>query len=175
MTRFQNKKAGKIAYLAVLTAMALAVQWMESLLPPPFPAVPVRIGLANIFVLYAVLKMNPGDALTVSILRCLLLPLVTGNVSGLLYSLCGGVLAWTAMVVLMGAYRGGRITSIGLSVAGAGAYQIGQVLAGCLIAGTVILAYLPVMMLVSIPAGIATGWIGGILAARISGKSGMQA
>ena len=175
MTQCPSKKAGKIARLAVLTAMALAVQWLESLLPPPIPAVPVRIGLANIFVLYAMLEMTPGDALTVSVLRCLLLPLVTGNVSGFLYSLCGGVLSWMAMTALLGTYRDSRISSIGLSVAGAGAYQIGQVLAGCLIVGTVILAYVPVMMLLSIPAGIATGWIGGILVSRISGKTGKQA
>ena len=175
MTQSQSKKAGKIARLAVLTAMALAVQWLESLLPPPVPAVPVRIGLANIFVLYAMIEMTSGDALTVSVLRCLLLPLITGNVSGLLYSLCGGVLSWAVMTAFLGTYRSGRISSIGLSVAGAGAYQIGQIFAGCLIVGAVILAYVPVMMLLSIPAGIATGWIGGILVSRISGRIGKRA
>ena len=138
MTRSQSKNTGRIARLAVLTAMALALQWLETLLPPPVPAVPVRIGLANIFVLYAMMEMTPGDALAVSVLRSLLLPLITGNVSGLLYSLCGGVLSWIAMTVLLGSYRRGRISSIGLSVAGAAAFQIGQVLAGCFIVGTVI-------------------------------------
>ena len=163
-----------IVTIAVLTAMALALQWLESLLPPPVPAVPVRIGLANILVLYAMTEMGPGDALTVSVLRCLLLPLVTGNVSGLLYSLSGGILSWAVMAALLRTYRNGRISSIGLSVAGAGAFQIGQVLAGCLVVGTVMLAYVPVMMLLSIPAGIATGWLGGILASRIPGAGGKR-
>ncbi|MBQ6425260.1 MAG: Gx transporter family protein [Clostridia bacterium] len=175
MTRSQSKNTGRIARLAVLTAMALALQWLETLLPPPVPAVPVRIGLANIFVLYAMMEMTPGDALAVSVLRSLLLPLITGNVSGLLYSLCGGVLSWIAMTVLLGSYRRGRISSIGLSVAGAAAFQIGQVLAGCFIVGTVIFAYAPVMILLSVPAGIATGWISGILVSRVSGKIGKRA
>ena len=175
MTQSRNEKAGRIARLAVLTAMALALQWLEALLPPPVPAVPVRIGLANIFVLYAMIEMTAGDALTVSVLRCLLLPLITGNVSGLIYSLCGGILAWAAMTAFLGLYRSGRISSIGLSVTGAVAYQIGQVIAGCFIVGAVILAYAPVMILLSVPAGIATGWIAGILVSRISGRTGKRA
>ena len=174
MTQSRSEKTGRIARLAVLTAMALAVQWLESFLPPPVPSVPVRIGLANIFVLYALIEMGSGDALAVSVLRSLLLPLITGNVSGLIYSLLGGVLSWAVMTALLGVYRRSGISGIGLSVAGAAAYQIGQTLAGCLTVGTVIVAYAPVMILLSIPAGIATGWISGILISRVSGRTGKR-
>ena len=50
--------AKRIATLALLAAMALAVQSLESLLPPIVPGVPFKLGLANIFTLVALLRFS---------------------------------------------------------------------------------------------------------------------
>ena len=66
-----------------------------------------------------------------------------------------------------------RISAVGLSVAGASAFQAGQALPGYIAAGEAMLAYLPLMILLSVPAGIATGWICIVLIRRV-GKKGKR-
>lgn len=159
--------ARRVAELALLTAMALCAQWLESLLPPVLPAVPVRLGLANVFTLFALLRRGRADALLVTLLRCLLFVLVAGNASQLPYSLAGSLLALGAMAALLGAQRAGRISTAGLSVAGAFCFNVGQLAVGCVAAGPAMLAYLPPMGLLSIPAGLATGLLAALLARRV--------
>lgn len=159
--------ARRIAELALLTAMALCAQWLESLLPPVVPMAPVRLGLANVFTLFALLRRGRADALLVTLLRCLLFVLVAGNASQLPYSLAGGLLSLGAMAALLGVLRAGHVSAIGLSVAGAFCFNVGQLAVGCVAAGPAMLAYLPLMGLLSIPAGAATGLLAALLVRRV--------
>lgn len=159
--------AKRLATTAMLSAMALAVQYLESLLPPIVPGVPVRIGLANIFVLFALLKGRRADAGWITLLRCLLFPLVTGNISGFAYSLCGSVLGYGSMLALLPAYQREHVGAIGVSVLGAFFFNIGQLLVGIVVVGRAMAAYFPWMGLLSIPAGICTGLLGALLNRRV--------
>ena len=152
---------------ALLTAMALAVQYLESLLPPILPGIPVRIGLANIFVLLPLLARRKGAAAAISLLRCLLLPLITGNVSGLPYALAGSAASLLGMLSLLPPYRAGRVGAVGVSVAGAFLFNMGQLAVGVCVAGKAMLAYVPWMGLCSIPAGVATGLLAALLKKRL--------
>lgn len=152
---------------ALLAAMALAVQYLESLLPPLLPGVPARLGLANIFVLLPLMHNRRTDAAAIAVLRCLLLPLLTGNVSGLPYALTGSALSYLAMLALLPAYRKAHVSAVGVSVAGAFFFNMGQLLMGVCIVGKAMLAYVPWMGLLSIPAGICTGLVATILRERI--------
>lgn len=163
-TRFS---AHRLAEIALLGAMALAVQWLEGLLPPVLPMIPVRLGLANVFVLFALLRNGRGDALLVTLLRTTLYLLIAGNPMQYLYSLAGALLAFLSMSLLLAPLRSGRISAVGLSVAGAFFFNVGQLAVGCLAAGSAMLAYLPWMGLLSIPAGMATGASAMLLVHRI--------
>ena len=160
-------EAKRIASVAVLSAMALAVQYIEAMLPPLVPGVPVRIGLANIFTLFALLKGRRLDGALVELLRCLLYPLVTGNVSGLGYALMGSLLSCLIMLLLLPLYRRERVGAVGVSVAGAFLFNCGQLLVGLLVVGRAMTAYFPWMGLLSIPAGICTGLIAELLVRRV--------
>ncbi len=159
--------ARSLTAAAVLTAMALAVQYLESLLPPVFPGVPVRIGLANIFVLLPLLSGRRGQAAAISLLRCLLLPLVIGNVSGLPYALAGSALSFAGMLPLLWPYRAGRVGAVGVSVAGAFLFNMGQLFVGVCVVGRAMLAYVPWMGLLSIPAGVCTGLLAQLVKKRL--------
>ena len=100
--------ARRVAELALLTALSLLAGYVEGLLPPVLPMIPVRLGLANVFSLFALLRRGRGDALAVALLRCPLLALVAGRVSQLFFSLAGGLLAWGAMAALLPLYRSGQ-------------------------------------------------------------------
>ena len=159
--------ARRLSALALLTALSLLAGWLESLLPPVLPMIPVRLGLANVFPLFALLRRGRADALVITLLRSPLLVLVTGSVSQVFFSLAGGTLAWGAMALLLPLVRNGRISAVGLSVAGAFCFNVGQLAVGCCTDGPAMIAYLPWMGLLSIPAGIATGLLAGLLAARL--------
>ena len=157
----------RLTALALLTAMALAVQYLESLLPPLIPGVPVRAGFANVFVLYALLRMTRADALALTLLRSLLFALITGAVSGLMYSLAGGTLSFFAMALLLPLVKRGQLTAYGLSVAGAFLFNLGQCAVGLFIVGRAMLWYLPWMGLLSIPAGLVTALAASIVIRRV--------
>ena len=71
------------------------------------------------------------------------------------------------MALLLPLQASGRISAIGLSVAGAFCFNVGQLAVGCLTAGLAMIAYLPWMGLLSIPAGIATGLLTALLIRRL--------
>ena len=160
-------ETGRLTALAVLCAMALAVQYLESLLPTLVPGVPIRIGLANVFVLFALLRMRRSDAVWIALVKVLILPLVTGNVSALPYSLLGAVCSLGIMLPALPLYRRGRIGAVGLSALGAFCFNVGQLAVGCVLIGRAMLVYFPWLGVLSIPAGIATGLIAELLSRRI--------
>lgn len=159
--------AHRLTAVAMLTAMALTSQYFESLLPTPVPGVPVRIGIANIFTLYALMNMKKSDACIIAFLRCGAFALITGAVTGFFYALSGSMLSFLTMALLLPLYEKERISAMGLSAAGAFAFQAGQIAVGLIAVGRAILLYLPVMGLLSLPAGLITGFLAKLITGRL--------
>lgn len=151
--------ARRIALLSLVTAMAVCLSWLENLLPAPVPVIPVRLGLANVFTLLLLLTGDREGACVTTLLRAILMVLITGNVSRLAYGLAGSVLSLAGMLALDGPRRKGLIGVLGQSVAGAFLYNMGQLAAGVCFAGTAVTAYIPWMGLLSLPCGALTGLV----------------
>ena len=146
----------KIARMGLLTALALILSYVESLIPA-FVAVPgVKMGLANIVVVFALYTLGPGEAAIVSIIRVLLSSLLFGSILSLSYSAAGAVISLLSMIILMKTKIFG-VTSV--SVIGGVFHNLGQILVACLVLETdVLLYYLPVLIL----SGTITGAVIGI-------------
>ena len=146
----------KIARMGLLTALALILSYVESLIPA-FVAVPgVKMGLANIVVVFALYTLGPGEAAIVSIIRVLLYSLLFGSILSLSYSAAGAVISLLSMIILMKTKIFG-VTSV--SVTGGVFHNLGQILVACLVLETdVLLYYLPVLIL----SGTITGAVIGI-------------
>ncbi len=151
--------AKRIATLALLAAMALAVQYLESLLPPIVPGVPFKLGLANIFTLAALLRFSRRDALLLCLVRAPLGALLTASPIGIAYALTGSLFAWAVMAALLSLYERKLLSPVGLSAAGAFCFTVGQLLVGLVLVGGAVMAYFPVMCALSLPAGALTGLI----------------
>ena len=138
----------------VLTALALALSVTESLFFPSalFPVPGMRMGLANIVTLLSVYLFGALPTMLIVLIRCLVTFAFGGNLTSFLFSLAGGLLALFAMLLL----RNLRAFSLfGISVGGAAAHNIGQILIACaLIRSWAILSYLPLLLLVSIVTGL---------------------
>ena len=70
----------QLTLCALLTAMALALSYLENLFPLslaiPIPG--VKLGLANIVTVFALYAMGPGQALLILLARCFLGALFAG-------------------------------------------------------------------------------------------------
>lgn len=148
----------------MLTACAMILSYVESLLPSV--GIPgVKMGLANIAVIFVLFRFGWKEAAGVSLVRVVLVSLLFGSVGALLYSLAGAVLSLAVMALLR---RADRFTTVGVSVAGGIAHNAGQVLMAMLILETKqLIAYLPVLAIAGIGGGILTGLTAALLIRRI--------
>ena len=132
----------QLTLCAVLTAMALALSYLENLFPLslaiPLPG--IKLGLANIVTVFALYALGPGQALLILMGRCLLGAVFAGNMNALIFSVLGGVSVY------------------GVSIGGAAAHNCGQIAAAVLtLWSTAPLAYLPVLLAASLLTGAVTG------------------
>ncbi len=153
----------QLTLCAMLTAMALALSYLENFFPLslaiPIPG--IKLGLANIVTVFALYALGPVQALLILLSRCVLGAVFAGNMNALLFSLLGGV---TAMLVMILLSRSRRLSIYGVSVGGAAAHNCGQVAAAILTLGnTAPLYYLPVLLGVSLFTGALTGLIAACL------------
>ena len=148
----------------MLTSCAMILSYVESLLPSV--GIPgVKMGLANIAVIFVLFRFGWKEAAGVSLVRVLLVSLLFGSVGALLYSLAGAVLSLAVMALLR---RIDRFTTVGVSVAGGIAHNAGQVLMAMLILETKqLIAYLPVLAIAGVGGGILTGLTAALLICRI--------
>ena len=163
-------KAKKIALCAILTALALALSYMERFIPLqlviPIPG--FKLGLANIVTLTALFLLKTKYAFAILVVRCILGAVFGGGITGLAFSLCGGLLSMTAMALIK---KTNLFSVYGISVLGAAAHNGGQILAAMVLMNSVYVgAYLPWLLLVGIATGLLTGGIcAGILRAMPKG------
>ena len=145
----------ELCVAALLLAIALVLGYLESLFPPPVAAIPgAKLGLANICVLLAIYALNPVCAWGIVVLKPVLSALFTASVSAVLYSLTGGILAALAMTLL---HKNKRFSVVGVSIAGAICFNIGQMLVAVCLLSMRVAPLLPWLLLLSIPAGLIVG------------------
>ena len=133
--RRSYEKTRHIALSGLLFALAMALSFIEGTLTIPGLLPGMKLGLANIVVMYALFFMGPKQALVLDVLKALFVFLVSGFTAGFL-SLCGGLLSLLVMWVLYYLLPV-RPTWFILSVCGALAHNIGQLLgAGVIISSS---------------------------------------
>lgn len=158
----------RIALVGLLAALAVALGWVESAagLALPFPG--VRLGFANIPVIVALVALGPRSAGSVALAKVLLTGLATGGLLGPAgaMSAVGTALAWLAAVALAAA--GERFSPVGLGIGAAVAHVCGQYAVACALAGsTAPLSLLAPSLVLSLLAGLVTGYSARILLTRV--------
>ena len=158
-------KTGKLTVMALTTALAMILSFIESQIPA-FVAVPgVKVGLANIAVVFALYKLGWKEAVAISLVRVVLVSMLFGSLASMFYSLAGAALSLIGMGLLK---KSGKFTEIVVSVAGGILHNIGQIAMACLILETDVLRYyLPFLLLSGTVAGVVIGVISAIMVKRI--------
>ncbi len=158
-------KNRKIAYRGMLTALAMVLSYLESFIPV-FAAVPgIKIGLANIVTVFAIVRLSIIDAAAIGVIRVVLSALLFGNPVMIIYSFAGLVLSIAVMAL---ASKLPFFGTMGMSILGGVAHNLGQLLVAAFIVGnTSILYYLGILLVVGAVSGAVVGIMAGVLLKRV--------
>ena len=149
-------KTRRLVLLALLTAIALTIFMLEAQIPAPVPIPGVKLGLSNIVTVFTVFLLGAKEGVLVLAARIFLGAVFAGNFSTILYSAAGGTLAILATIGLKRALKENQLWVAGC--AGAVAHSIGQMAVAVWVSGTPgLLAYLPILIAISLITGLFTG------------------
>ncbi|PKM95099.1 MAG: heptaprenyl diphosphate synthase [Firmicutes bacterium HGW-Firmicutes-1] len=156
--KFQNiSKTKKTVFIALLISMALVLSYFERFIPLlAYPG--VKLGLANAITLTALYFLNFRETLTLVVIRIVMNALFVGNFISFWYSLSGGLLSFLVMFLCI-SLIGKHLSTVGISVAGAFAHNIGQLLVVAFITKSigVALSFLPMLSISALFTGLTIG------------------
>lgn len=153
----RSRKVKRLALMGLLFALAMALSFLESLLPA-LPMLPpgIRLGLSNIVTMYALFVLGPVSGYTIAVLKALFVLLTRGAVAAAM-SAAGGVFSVTVML-LLSLLPGIKEQYLLLSVFGGAAHNIGQlVMARFIINNQYVWYYFPVLLVAGLLMGAITG------------------
>ena len=163
-----NNRTKNLTLLALTISFALILSFVESRIPALVAIPGVKVGLANIAVIFALYKFGLKEAITVSILRIIIVSMLFGSAVSLMYSAAGAVLSLCTMVILK---KLTRLSEVTVSVCGGVMHNVGQItMASILFDTNLVIYYLPFLIFSGIFAGIAVGVASALLIKRIDLK-----
>lgn len=152
------RQTKKMTLLANFLAIAIVLNIIESAIPV-IPVPGAKLGFANIVTLVILYMYTFKDSAAITILRVLLVSVLTAKLLNPVFfmSMSGAILSMLAM----GFFKKTNFFGVlGVSVLGSVFHCIGQIAAGMFVIGsTAVVLYLPIMLFLSIPAGVLTGVI----------------
>lgn len=160
-----ERKTARMAVGAALTALALIFSYVEFLLPIPMPIPGIKLGLANVVVIVALYSLGTASALSVNILRIVLSGLLFGNLFAILYSLAGGLFSFLVMWLLK---KTNFFSTVGVSMAGGVAHNLGQLtVAALVVSNSKLFYYFPALLFAGMFTGILIGIVAWLVCRRL--------
>ena len=147
----------KIALLGLFSAVAIIFGYVETLIPV-FAGIPgIKLGLANLSVLFILKRYSLKEAVIVSAVRIIVIGFLFGNMFSIIYSLAGAALSLAVMTLLI---RFTKASGYAVSMAGGITHNIGQLLIAMLIVeNRSLLYYAPVLLISGMVTGLLIGYL----------------
>ena len=162
---YREKKAITVALYGLLTALALVLSFVETLIPIPIPIPCVKLGLANLVTVVGLYLIGIPGTIAVTLVRIVLVGFSFGNPYSMIYGLSGSFLSLLVMAILK---KTGRFSQISISVLGGIAHNIGQITFAAVIVQTSgVFYYLPFLIAAGCIAGTLIGIVGGLITGRL--------
>lgn len=153
----KKSPAARTAMFGVLTALAMILSYLETLIPLNLGIPGIKPGLANLVVLIALYMAGPLDACMISLVRVILAGITFGSLSSLVYSASGALFSFLTMWMVKSR---DLLPQTGVSIVGGITHNIAQLAVAALVLESgAVFAYFPVLLL----AGMITGALIGIL------------
>ena len=150
-------KTKKMVFLGLMVGYSLILYILETYIPNPFivffPG--AKLGLTNIITLVSLLIFGFKETFIIVTVRVILSSIFAGPMSYLLFSIGG---AYLSLIVMFLVNKIKGFSVIGVSIAGAIAHNIGQLLvASILVENFLMITYLPFMLATSFVTGLFVG------------------
>ncbi len=150
--------------LGLTIALAMIMSYIEALVPLSFAVPGIKMGLANIVIIFVLYKIGTKEAILVSLIRVILVSLLFSNVMAMAYSIAGAVLSLSVMWVLK---KTDKFSFVGVSIAGGIMHNVGQIIMAVILLGTEQIAlYLPVLIITGTVTGVVIGIVSGLVINR---------
>jgi heptaprenyl diphosphate synthase len=157
-------KTKKVAMLGLTIALAMIMSYIEALVPLSFAVPGIKMGLANIVIIFVLYKIGTKEAILVSLIRVILVSLLFSNVMAMAYSIAGAVLSLSVMWLLK---KTDKFSFVGVSIAGGIMHNVGQIIMAVILLGTEQIAlYLPVLIITGTVTGVVIGIVSGLVINR---------
>lgn len=141
--------------MALLTAVAVVLGYIEHLIPMPGGIPGIKLGLANTVLLYAIYLLDAKSAFLLMVLKVGLSGLMYGGVSAMMFSFGGGLCSLVMMLLIK---KLGGVSIIGVSVVGAVFHNVGQTAVAAFMVNTAaLMGYVPFLLVAAVVTGVLTG------------------
>ena len=158
-------KTKKIALLGISLSLAMILSFVESLIPPLVAVPGIKIGLANLVVVFLLYQAGVKYAAAVSLVRVILSSMLFGNLQIFAFSFVGAILSLAGMAIMK---KTNLFSIITVSVCGGILHNIGQIIVAAVWTSTPeIMYYLPVLLVSGTAAGILIGIVSGIVVKKL--------
>ncbi len=149
----------------MFTAVAIIMGYIESLIVIPGLLPGMKLGLANCVILFVLMRYGLLSAVLVSLVRIIVVNSLFGNMAAAAFSLVGAALSIIVMSLIK---RSGRFSTVGMSLAGGVAHNLGQVLVAMLIFDNAgMLCYFPILIVTGVAAGVFVGILAGLVISKM--------
>lgn len=154
----RNEKIKRITFTALMTAMAVVLSFVESLLPTAYFMPPgSKLGLSNIPVMFSASKLSVAETLLIVVAKSAFV-FITRGFTAFCMSLAGGILSGLCMIFIFRKTKG--FGYMGIGVLSALCHNAGQLIVSFfLVQTTAIIGYAPVLLVASVFTGILTGTV----------------
>lgn len=148
----------KTINFSMLLALSIVLSIFESFIPIINGSIPgLKIGLANIVILFMLYRYNLKDAIYLSILRVILMGLIKAGFGiNFIFSIVGAIFS----VIAMSIFKKLNFSIIGVSIIGSIFHILGQIISAIILLNTFnLIYYLPYLIIFSIITGFIIGTI----------------
>ena len=154
-----------VATYGMLIGLACIFSYVEAIVPVPIPIPGVKLGLANLVAIVGLYTIGVRGTVAVSLVRIVFVGFTFGNASSMIYSMAGGIVSLTLMILFR---KLNWFSQIGVSIIGGIGHNIGQLTMAALITQTAgVFYYLPFLMVAGVVAGALIGLLGGLVTERV--------
>lgn len=155
----------RLARISLLSALALVLSYIETMIPLPVALPGVKLGLANVAVVVALLGLDVRAAAAVAVVKVMASGFLFGSPMMLMYSLGGTALAFAGSAAVS---RIPGLGAVATCMVAAILHNAGQIAVAALLLGTPsVLLSMPPLALAACATGFVTGTVAaGVLASQ---------
>ena len=155
--------------MAITVSLAMVLSYVDRIITSLAPLPPgIKLGLANVAVVFALYKLGVKEGAIISIIRVILTSILFGSAVSFWYALAGATVSLVLMILLKECTP---LSCVTVSTVGGISHNVAQICVASILFDTnLLIYYLPFLLVAGVVAGIVIGTASALLVNRIKIK-----